>query len=651
MSRASRRIAVFAALVAGALARATPAAAAGDWSFYGGDAGGTRWSALDQIDRSNVGRLEEAWRIRTGDLDVVPLPPAHMAFQATPILVDGLLVLPTPLGRVLALDPETGAERWRFDASVESRELPEFTARGVASWSDSRAKAGAACRRRIFAATIESRLFAIDAATGRVCADFGSRGEVDLREGIESQGWEYQISSPPTLVGDLVIVGSAIADNRRVSMPKGIVRAYDARSGALRWVWDPIPRSASDPAHAQWRSDQAARVGAANAWSILSADPARDLVFVPTSSPSPDYYGGERLGSNRYANSVVALRASSGRVVWSFQTVHHDLWDYDVPAQPVLTHLRRDGADVPVVVQATKMGFLFVLHRETGEPMFPVEERAVPASDVPGEQAWPTQPFPTLPPPLAAQSLSPEQAWGLTPWDRGRCRERLARLRNEGLFTPPSLRGSVSLPGNAGGSNWGSVAIDPTRRVVFANVTNLAFEMRLIPRAEFESAKAVGRGLLGLREFAPQADTPYAMVREPILSPLMLPCTPPPWGSFAAVSLDEGRILWKVPLGSVPDRLLVPLPVTIGLPNLGGPIATAGGLAFIAAAMDGVLRAFDVETGAVLWSARLPAGGNATPMTYQGASGRQFLLIAAGGHGKLGTRPGDWVIAYALPGR
>ena len=641
-----------AACLAGALAPGAECGAAGDWPFYGGDAGGMRWSELAQIDRGNVGQLEEAWRIRTGDLDVVPPPPGHMAFQATPILVDDLLVLPTPMGRVLALDPETGAERWRFDATAKTRETPEFTARGVASWTDTQAPSGAACRRRIFATTIESRLFAIDAENGRACPTFGREGEVDLREGVGPlRPWDYTISSPPTLVGDLVIIGSAMSDNQRVDMPKGIVRAYDARTGVLRWAWDPIPRSPDDPAHADWRSEQAARVGAANAWSILSADPARDLVFVPTSSPSPDYFGGERLGSNRYANSVVALRASSGRVVWSFQVVHHDLWDYDVPAQPVLTNVIREGREIPVVVQATKMGHLFVLHRETGAPVFPVEERAVPASDVPGEQAWPTQPFPTAPLALVPQSLAPEQAWGLTPWDRGRCRERIARLRNEGIFTPPSLRGTLTIPGNAGGSNWGSVAIDPTRRLVLLNLTNLAFEVRLIPRADFEREKAVGRGLLGLREFAPQTGTPYALVREPLLSPLLLPCNPPPWGTFAAVSLDDGRVLWQVPLGSVPDQLRIPLPVTIGLPNLGGPLATAGGLAFVSAAMDGVLRAFDVETGAELWSDRLPAGGNATPMTYRGPSGRQFVLIAAGGHGKLGTRRGDWVVAYALGDR
>jgi len=447
---------------AGLLAALAVPARGDDWPVYGGDAGGARWSPHAQIDRANVAKLAVAWSIHTGDLDAVPPPPRHMAFQATPILVGGLLVLPTPLGRVLALDPESGAERWRFDPNTQARDVPEFTSRGVASWNDAQAAPDAPCRRRIFAATVESRLFAIDAATGKLCPDFGRAGEVSLREGIGGiQGSEYTISSPPTIAGDLVIVGSAIADNRRVDMPSGVVRAYDARSGALRWAWDPIPRAAADPAHAEWRSEQAARVGAANAWSILSVDPARDLLFVPTSSPSPDYYGGERLGSNRYANSVVALRASTGAVVWHFQTVHHDLWDYDVPAQPVLATVLREGVELPALVQATKMGHLFVLNRETGAPLFPVEERPVPASDVPGEQAWPTQPFPLLPPPLAAQTLRPEDAWGATPWDRKRCRERIAALRNEGIFTPPSLQGTVAFPGNAGGSNWAASRSTP----------------------------------------------------------------------------------------------------------------------------------------------------------------------------------------------
>jgi len=630
-------------------ARAAAQTPASEWPVYGHDAGGSRYSPLAGITRENVARLREAWRIRTGDLDVEPPPPRHMAFQATPILVGGLLVLPTPLGRVLALDPETGAERWRFEADFEDRRFSEFTSRGVAAWTDAAAAAGAACRVRIFAATVESRLFALDAASGRRCEAFGTHGEVSLREGVgELRPWDYTISSPPLVAGDLVVVGSAMSDNQRVEMPSGIVRAYDARSGRLVWAWDPIPRHGEDPGSREWRSEQAARVGAANAWSILSYDAARALVFVPTSSPSPDYYGGERLGSNRYANSVVALHAKTGTVAWHYQTVHHDLWDYDLPAQPVLTEIVRDGRSVPVVLQATKQGFLFVLHRETGEPVFPVEERPVPASDVPGEQAWPTQPFPTGMPVLIPQTLRPEDAWGLTPLDRRSCRKAIAALRNEGIYTPPSLRGTLAYPGNAGGTNWGSLAVEPTRRVAIVNQSNLPFVVRLIPRADFERERRAGGGFFGLREFSPQEGTPYALVRYPLQSPIQLPCNPPPWGTLAAVALDTGALLWQVPLGTVPDRLRVPLPIELGLPNLGGPLATAGGLAFIAAAMDGVLRAFDLETGAELWSDRLPAGGNANPMTYS-ANGRHFVVIAAGGHGKLGTRRGDFVVAYALP--
>jgi quinoprotein glucose dehydrogenase len=460
------------------------------WPAYGSDAGGTRYSPLDQLHPGNVGDLELAWSIRTGDLDAEPPPPLHMAFQATPILVDGLLVLPTPLGRVLALDPETGEQVWRFTTTVQGHEYPEYTSRGVATWLDDRSEPGTHCRRRIFAATVESRLFAIDGRSGALCLDFGSDGEVSLREGVgELRPWDYATSSPPVIAGDLVIVGSAIGDNQRVDAPRGVVRAYDARSGALQWTWDPIPRRPDDPAHPGWTPEAARRTGAANAWAPLSVDAERDLLFVPTSSPSPDYYGGERPGDNRYANSVVALRASTGEVAWHYQVVHHDLWDYDVPAQPTLTTVRRGGSEIPVVVQATKMGHLFVLHRDTGEPVFEVEERPVPTSDVPGEMASATQPFPVIPAPLVPQTLRPEDAWGLTPWDRARCRERLERLRFEGIFTPPSIQGTLLYPGYSGGTNWGGVAIDSNREVVIVNSTNLAFEVRLIPRERRRRAR------------------------------------------------------------------------------------------------------------------------------------------------------------------
>jgi quinoprotein glucose dehydrogenase len=442
-------------------------------------------------------------------------------------------------------------------------------------------------------------------------------------------------------------VGSAIGDNSRVEEAKGIVRGYDARTGSLVWTWDPVPRSGADPAYAEWPSEGAALTGAANAWSVLSYDAERDLVFVPTSSPSPDYFGGVRLGSNRHANSTVALRAKTGALVWEFQAVHHDLWDYDVPAQPVLATLARDGAEVAVVVQATKMGHVFVLHRETGAPMFPVEERPVPVSDVAGEVAAPTQPFPALPPPLVPQALRPEDAFGLTAWDRGRCREKLAALRNEGIFTPPSLRGTLVYPGHAGGVNWGGVAIDPRRRVAFYNATNLPMQVRLIARADFEREKAETSKLFGLREFAPMHGAPYGMVREPVLGPLGAPCAPPPWGIMGAFSLDTGEMLWRVPLGATPDRI----PFTLfeqGLPSLSGVLVTAGGLVWSGHTADGFLRAHDAETGAELWRDRLPAAGAANPMTYE-AAGRQYVVIAAGGHGKLATRRGDWVVAYALP--
>jgi len=620
------------------------------WPFYGADAGGSRYSPLDQIDSGNAADLEVAWKIRTGDLDADPPPPGHMAFQATPILVDGQLILPTPLGRILALDPETGEELWRFDATVQGRRYPEFTSRGVASYEDPNLDQEAACHTRVFAATVESRLFAIDARTGLVCADFGSGGEVSLREGMDriDTPWTFTISSPPVVAGDLVVVGSALGDNQRVESPRGVVRAYDARTGELVWLWDPIPTDPEQAVREGWQADQARRTGAANAWAPISFDAERDLLFVPTSSPSPDYYGGERLGSDRHANSVVALRASTGELVWAFQLVHHDLWDYDTPAQPTLTHVRRNGRDIPVVVQTTKTGLVFVLHRETGQPVFPVEERAVPASDVPGEEAWPTQPFPTAMARLAPSVLRPEDVFGLTPWDRGKCRERIASLRNEGLFTPPSLQGTVAYPGIAGGSNWGGIAVDPERRLLVANVTNLAFEVRLIPRDDFERERE-DAGLL--REFAPQQGTPYGMVREPIMGPFFLPCTKPPWGMLVAVSLDTGEEVWRRPFGTLPDQAPLPAWIEPGLPSLGGPIVTAGGVVLIGASMDGRFRAFDIETGEELFRDKLPAGGNATPMTYRlREGGRQFVVISAGGHGKLGTRRGDYVVAYALPG-
>ncbi len=410
----------------------TPSGTA-EWPAYGGDVLGSRYSALTEITRDNVAALERAWTFRTGETPEAVPTGSPTAFEATPIVVGGSLYVSTPLGRVFALDPATGAERWRFDAKVDPElEFGDFTNRGVSSWLDRLAGPGAACRRRIFLATIDARLIALDAATGRPCADFGQAGTVNLRRGLRNPpeySEEYEVTSPPAIVGDLAVVGSGVADNGRADAASGEVRAFDARTGELRWTWDPVPADSSDPGWRTWLSAAAHRTGAANAWSVIAADPERDLVFVPTGSPSPDYYGGERLGADLYANSLVALRASTGERVWHFQVVHHDLWDYDVASPPLLTSLHRGGRDVSVVLQATKTAQLYVLDRETGEPVFPVEERLVPKSTVPGEEAWPTQPFSSLPL-LSPQRFTSDDAWGITPFDRRACKKLMERLRH-----------------------------------------------------------------------------------------------------------------------------------------------------------------------------------------------------------------------------
>lgn len=621
-----------------------------DWPAYGRDPGGARHSPLTQITPANVGTLDVAWAYHTGEPTTEPRRGRAPALEVTPIVVHGTMYIITPLGRVAALDPATGREKWRFEAKVNREAgFGDFTSRGVAYWHDARAAAGAPCANRIFATTIDARLYALDAATGRPCANFGFNGGVDLRSWLRIPPFEftnYEVTSPPVVIGDVVVTGSAVADNSRPDVASGEVRGWDARTGKRLWVFDPIPQDPNDPASRTWQDGSAARTGAANVWSVIAADPARDLVFLPTSSPAPDYVGTQRLGQNRYANSIVALRASTGKVVWSFQTVHHDLWDYDNAAPPALVTVVKDGRRIPAVLQTGKIGMLYILNRETGEPIYGVEERPVPPSDVPGEQASPTQPFTVVTPPLSPHGLAPSDIWGFTDADRAACHALIDPLRNEGIFTPPSVRGTLERPSNIGGAHWGGVAADEPRQIAVVPVNTVAAMVQLIPDTANVTTMRAESGRLGLDfEYTRMQGTGYWMRRRILRAPSGLPCTKPPFGTLVAVNLKTGGILWDVPLGGWPVPN-VPESATWGSVNLGGPIVTASGLVFIGATIDRKLRAFDITTGKELWSGQLPAGARATPMTYE-AGGRQFVVIASGGGDVFG--PGDAVVAFALP--
>jgi len=636
-----------------------PAAPAEEWPTYGNDAGSSRYSPLREITRDNVGSLQVAWTYHTGDVSDGKKLWAKSTFEATPLMVDGTLYIATSFNRIIALDAETGKEKWAFDPGLDRVGYygDDFTCRGLGMRVDPNLPAGAPCRRTIYEATLDGRLVAVDAETGKACGGFGTGGQVSLKTGIKLDGGidhiipgEYHFTSAPAVVGDVVVVGSAINDNDRVEMPQGVVRGYQARTGELLWAWDPEPRDAADPARATWQNG-ADRTGAANVWGPLSADPARDLVFLPTTSPSPDYYGGERKGDDRNADSLVALRASTGKVVWAFQAVHHDLWDYDLPTAPSLIEVERDGKRIAALAQPSKMGHLFILERDTGRPLLPVEERPVPQNGVPGEALSATQPFPVETPRLVPDRLEPQDAWGLTPWDRGKCRETIAGLRRGGIFTPPSLEGTLQYPGNAGGTNWGGVSFDRSRGLIVVNQMSLPFIAQLIPRDQVKGRRRDSGGEEGGWEYAPMKGTPYVMRRRALLSPWGLPCNPPPWGTLAAVDAGTGKIRWQVPLGTIRELAPVPLPIHWGTPTLGGPLTTAGCVTFIGATMDSTFHAFDTETGRELWHTTAPASAIATPMTYRArAGGRQYVVVAAGGHGKIkGIKLGDSVVAFALP--
>lgn len=603
------------------------------WEHWGGDAGGTRFSAHGQITPDNAPRLIEAWTFHTGDLVArTPQQLRRSKFEATPLLVEDSLIFCTPFNEVIALDPATGRARWRYDPGVPADVRPanRWVCRGVTHWRDDRAAAGAACASRIFMGTNDARVIALDAKTGQPCDGFGKAGEVKLDPGapLEYAG-EFQVTSPPVVARDVVVVGSAFADNRRVDAPRGIVRAFDVRTGEARWTFDPLIRDGIAAGHA-------------NVWAPMTVDPARGLVFLPTSSPSPDFFGGKRPGDNKHANSVVALKIDSGELAWSFQTVHHDVWDYDVSSQPTLARIDIGAGPRDVVIQATKMGFVFVLDRDTGQPLWPVEERPVPQNAVAGESLSPTQPFPTHLPPLVPQQLDRTKPYGVTFWDRDACGEQLKAGRYDGLFTPPSTEGSILFPMTGGGVNWGGVAYDPVRQILIANTSRAAHRVTLIPRAQAQNYKPPSG-----TDFGPQRGAPFAMTRALVASPLGMPCNPPPWGAMVAVDLKAGKVLWESKVGTTEDIAPLGLALNTGTPLVSGVVATAGGVIFTGA-MDSYLRAFDASNGRELWQGRLPVPGVANPMTYT-LNGEQYVVIGAGGHSESGTSIGDSVVAFRLP--
>ena len=621
---------------------------------YGG-IGGTKHVALQQITPANVHSLVEAWTFNTGDLGE-GFENKEYSFQTSPVLWNKSLFFSTSGGLAFAVDAVAGKELWRFDARIpkQDTDYSEHASRGVTLWHDDTNTGDGPCLHRVFLPTRAGTLAAVDALTGKPCLDFGQQGILDLRASalpekaeVELEIGDYGITSPPVVFDDLIIVGSAIGDNRAVALERGVVRAINARTGVEVWRFDPIPRQADDPASSTWEGNSASRTGAANAWAPLSVDVDLDLVFVPTSSPSPDFYGGERLGDNRYANSIVALNAQTGSVVWHQQTVHHDVWDYDIPAQPVLVDLDVKGERVPGVVVATKTGMLFSFRRDNGVPIHGMEERAVPPSDVPGERLSATQPFSTIPPLASQKALTVQDAFGVVYFDKLACENVITSMRTEGIFTPPSLKGSIMNPGWGGGINWGGVAIDPDRQIAIANVNQLPGLVKLIPR---ESAQQlVDAGELDDWDLARMQGTPYVMARRIFLSPLGLPCTQPPWGKLVAVDLRASTILWEQPLGTIEDLAPAFVPnLEWGVPNLGGPLVTSSGLIFIGAAIEHAFRAFDMKDGQELWKARLPTSANATPISYE-IDGAQYVVVAAGGHGGLGTARGDGLHAFRLP--
>ncbi|PMS18342.1 membrane-bound PQQ-dependent dehydrogenase, glucose/quinate/shikimate family [Trinickia dabaoshanensis] len=643
-----------------------PASGAGaaDWPAYGRTEQGTRYSPLAQITPENVKNLKVAWTFRTGDMKG-PNDPVEITNEVTPLKIGDMLYLCSPHQILFALDARTGELKWKFDPKLKAD--PSFqhvTCRGV-SYADlsaagagaagatpgsGTAAAGGACTRRIFLPVNDGHLYALDAQTGARCAGFANDGDLDLQhdEPVTTPGM-YEPTSPPVVTSKVIVVAGSVEDNFSTREPSGVIRGFDVGTGKLLWVFDP---GAQDPnampgpgGHYTWNSP--------NSWAPAAYDPSLDMVYLPMGVSTPDIWGGNRTAlQERYASGLLALHASTGKLAWFYQSTHHDLWDMDQPSQPTVADITgKDGKTVPVVYAPAKTGNLYVLDRRTGTPVVPAPERPVPQGAAPGDHVAPTQPFSDLTF-RPAKNLSGADMWGATMYDQLVCRVMFHQLRYEGIYTPPSVRGTLVFPGNLGMFEWGGIAVDTDRQIAIANPIALPFVSRLIARGPGNPmepvAGAKGSGTeVGVQ---PQYGVPYGVTLNPFLSPFGLPCKQPAWGYMAAIDLKTNQVVWKKRIGTSRDSSPIPLAFKLGMPMLGGPIVTSGGVAFIGATADDYIRAFDVDNGNELWRARLPAGGQATPMTYS-AGGRQYVVIAAGGHGSFGTKLGDYVIAYALPNK